>query len=75
MKEISVYSFNGKNYLLVTQINQYLFLVNETDSKDMMIRKEDENDKQLLLPLEDDEEFERALLLLVNQKLEQEEID
>lgn len=75
MKEVSAYSFNGKNYLLVTKINQYLFLVNEADSKDMMIRKEDENDKQLLLPLEDDEEFEQALLLLVNQKLEQEEID
>ena len=75
MKEVLAYSFNGKNYLLVTKINQYLFLVNEANSKDMMIRKEDENDKGLLLPLEDDEEFEQALLLLVNQKLEQEEVD
>ncbi len=75
MKEVLAYSFNGKNYLLVTKINQYLFLVNEANSKDMMIRKEDENDKGLLLPLEDDEEFEQALLLLVNQTLEQEEVD
>lgn len=75
MNEVTVYSFDGKNYLLVTKINQYLFLVNEANSKDMMIRKEDENDKELLLPLEDDEEFEQALLLLVNQTLEQEEVD
>lgn len=75
MNEVTVYSFDGKNYLLVTKINQYLFLVNEANSKDMMIRKENENDKELLLPLEDDEEFEQALLLLVNQTLEQEEVD
>ena len=60
MNEVTVYSFDGKNYLLVTKINQYLFLVNEANSKDMMIRKENENDKELLLPLEDDEEFERV---------------
>ena len=73
MKEIDVYSFDGKNYLLITKIDHYLYLCNEKDSRDMMIRKEDLDDSELLLALDDDEEFEHALLLLTRQKNEQEE--
>ena len=73
MEEVEIYSFDNKDYVLVTKIDSYLYLSNEKDPRDMMIRKEDINDTDLLLPLEDDEEFEKALLLLTKMKLETEE--
>lgn len=73
MKEVEIYSFDNKDYVLVTKIGSYLYLSNEKDARDMMIRKEDINNPDLLLPLEDDEEFENALLLLTKMKLETEE--
>lgn len=73
MDEVEIYSFDNKDYVLVTKIDSYLYLSNEKDSRDMMIRKEDVNNPDLLLPLEDDEEFEHALLLLTRRKLETEE--
>ena len=63
MDEVEIYSFDNKDYVLVTKIDSYLYLSNEKDPRDMMIRKEDVNNPDLLLPLEDDEEFEHALLL------------
>lgn len=73
MDEVEIYSFDNKDYVLVTKIDSYLYLSNEKDPRDMMIRKEDINNPDLLLPLEDDEEFEHALLLLTRRKLETEE--
>ncbi len=73
MKEVDVYSFDGKDYLLITKIKSYLYLSNEKNPHDMMIRKEDPNDPNVLLPLEDDDEFEQALLLLTRKKLMEEE--
>lgn len=73
MDEVEIYSFDNKDYVLVTKIDSYLYLFNEKDPRDMMIRKEDVNNPDLLLPLEDDEEFEHALLLLTRRKLETEE--
>lgn len=73
MDEVEIYSFDNKDYVLVTKIDSYLYLSNEEDPRDMMIRKEDVNNPDLLLPLEDDEEFEHALLLLTRRKLETEE--
>lgn len=73
MDEVEIYSFDNKDYVLVTKIDSYLYLSNEKDPRDMMIRKEDVNNPNLLLPLEDDEEFEHALLLLTRRKLETEE--
>ncbi len=71
--EVQVYSFDGKDYFLIEKIKDYLYLVNEKDSHDMMIRKEDVNDPDVLLPLDDDDEFEQALLLLTRKKIEAEE--
>ena len=73
MDEVEIYSFDNKDYVLVTKIDSYLYLSNEKDPRDMMIRKEDVNNPDLLLPLEDVEEFEHALLLLTRRKLETEE--
>ncbi len=73
MKEVDIYTFDDKNYVLLDRIEDYLFLSNEKNDHDMMIRKVDANDEETLLPLESDEEFEKALLLLVTKKLKEEE--
>ena len=76
MKEVDVYTFDNKNYVLLDRIENYLFLSNEKNDHDMMIRKieNEDEDEETLLPLESDEEFEKALLLLVTKKLKEEEI-
>ena len=73
MKEVDIYTFDDKNYVWLDRIEDYLFLSNEKNDHDMMIRKVDANDEETLLPLESDEEFEKALLLLVTKKLKEEE--
>lgn len=75
MKEVDVYTFDNKNYVLLDRIENYLFLSNEKNDHDMMIRKveNEDEDEETLLPLESDEEFEKALLLLVTKKLKEEE--
>ena len=60
MKEVDIYTFDDKNYVLLDRIEDYLFLSNEKNDHDMMIRKVDANDEETLLPLESDEEFEKA---------------
>ena len=73
MKEVDIYTFDDKNYVLLDRIEDYLFLSNEKNDHDMMIRKVDADDEETLLPLESDEEFEKAVLLLVTKKLKEEE--
>ena len=68
MKEVDIYTFDNKNYVLLDRIENYLFLSNEKNDHDMMIRKIENEDEETLLPLESDEEFEKALLLLVNTR-------
>ena len=54
--QAKVYSFDNKKFVLVEQINNYLFLVNMKNSRDMMIRKESAEEPNVLLPLDDDDE-------------------
>ena len=68
MKEVDVYSFDGKDYLLITKIKSYLYLSNENNPHDMMIRKEDLEDDTILLPLDNEEEFDKALRLLSEKR-------
>ena len=72
MEEVEVYTFDNQDYIVIDKINEYLYLSNEKDSHDMMIRKVDSNDDTLLLPLDSDEEFENALLLLTRKKVQEE---
>ncbi|HIR49292.1 MAG TPA: hypothetical protein IAB35_04860 [Candidatus Faecimonas gallistercoris] len=74
MEEVEVYTFDNQDYIVIDKINEYLYLSNEKDSHDMMIRKVDSNDDTLLLPLDSDEEFENALLLLTRKKVQEEGI-
>lgn len=71
--EIDVYTIDNKDYLLVDRIQEFLYLSNAEDEEDMMIRKLDQMDEELLLPLDSDEEFEKALLLLTSKKLQETE--
>lgn len=55
---------NGKEYGIIKEKNNYLYLVNLNDSKDVFIRKVIiENGKECLLPLDNEEEVKKALLL------------
>ncbi len=55
---VDFYSFNGKIYLVIKSIvynnNSYVFLCNEMDNSDDMIRRVSGNK---LLPIENDEEL------------------
>lgn len=55
---VDFYSFNGKIYLVIKSIvynnNSYVFLCNEMDNSDDMIRRVSDNK---LLPIENDEEL------------------
>ena len=73
MEEVTIFSFDDKDYMLLDQIRDYVYLSNVDDRRDMMIRKVDPNDDEVLLPIKDDEEFEKALLLLTQKKLTEED--
>ena len=63
-----IYTFNDMNYILVDRIDNYLYLSNENNPHDMMIRKEDLEDDTILLPLDNEEEFDKALRLLSEKR-------
>lgn len=73
MKNVEIYTFDNKKYIVIDRINEYLYLSNKKNHHDMMIRKFDPNDEESLLPLETDEEFEKALNLIITKKLQSEE--
>lgn len=63
---------DGLDYIIVEDIKEqnyeYLFLVKEDDEKKFLIRKVIvENNKELLSPLDNEEEFEYALSLFNNK--------
>ena len=55
---VDFYSFNNKIYLVIKSVlynnSEYVFLSNEMDASDDMIRRVSENK---LLPIESDEEY------------------
>lgn len=69
--EVTTYTIDGIEYLVVDQIQQFLYLSNASDEEDMMIRKVSMDNDEQLLPLDSDEEFEKALLLLTSKKIQE----
>lgn len=72
MSEYNIASLNGKDYIEVDTINfkdnTYVFLVNEKDEKDFLIRKiTNENEKTFYEPLETKEEFEVVMLMFTKK--------
>ena len=55
---------NGKNYDILDEITinniKYLYLINENDTKDITIRKVDNNDN--LLIIEDKKEYDKVMI-------------
>ena len=70
--EIDVYTINDKDYLLIDKIDNYLYLSNENDENDMLILKENSNDKETLLPLDNEDEYKKALALFTSKMMEEE---
>ncbi len=63
---VSYYTIDNKDYLVVNETeyenNHYVYLCNETDNKDLMIRKVIDNK---LIPLDNEEELNSVIKLLV----------
>lgn len=70
-KEVEVIDIYDKQYIIVKEVLHndisYFFLSNVNDSDDTMIRKSDKNDKDLIVPLSGDDEYELACLLFSRQ--------
>ena len=64
---VDFYSFNNKIYLVIKSVlynnSEYVFLSNEMDASDDMIRKVSENK---LLPIESDEEYLNVIKKMFN---------
>ena len=65
MMDIETLQLNGKEYLILREVNynnyNYLYMVNKDDEDDIVIRKEKDDN---VYPLESDEEFDKACGLL-----------
>lgn len=79
MREVDIYSINDKEYMLLRKITKdnttYLYFTNPEDEEDMVIRKLDKNDPNYMIPLADEEEVKRAILMLTNSVLEVQNIE
>lgn len=64
---VDFYSFNNKIYLVIKSVlynnSEYVFLSNEKDASDDMIRRVSENK---LLPIESDEEYLNVIKKMFN---------
>ena len=69
--ETDVYTIDEKNYLLVDKIYNYLYLSNEDDEEDTLILKEDINNSDNFLPLDNEEECKNALSLFLTKEVEE----
>lgn len=68
MLDVNVMTIDGIDYVLVNQLEEenvtYIYLSNIDDPNDVVIRKSSPNDKDLFIPLEDEDEYYLANLLL-----------
>ena len=74
MQEADVYTINDKEYILLNKIknkeNPYLYFSNISEGNDYIIRKLDLEDEDSMVPLDDEKEVQKAILLLTNRQLE-----
>jgi len=72
--EIEILSIDDKNYGIFKEIKRndinYLYLVNINDEEDIVIRKSIHNNPNTVIPLEDKNEYNKALLLFLNSELQ-----
>ena len=62
---------NGTTYAIAKEINNYVYLVNPQNELDFCIRKNvNRNGEQYIEPLDSEEEFQKALLILKESEKE-----
>ena len=70
MKQVEIIDIENKKYMVLNEIHDngetYLFLTNIKNPKDFLIQKVDKNDKEYLVNLDNEEEFNKALDLFNN---------
>lgn len=68
MKQVEVMTFGNKDYIILKEVFEknvsFIFLSNLEDPNDMMIRKCTSNNPNHYVPLESEEEYQLASLLL-----------
>lgn len=71
-KELEIITLGDKDYYILHEAKRngttYLYLSNVDDIDDTLIRKSSSEDETLFIPLESEEEFELACLLLFRNK-------
>ena len=71
-KELEVITFGDKDYFILNEVRRngttYIYLSNVEDKDDTLIRKSSKDDDTLFVPLDSEEEFELACLLLFRNK-------
>ena len=74
MKEVEIYTIDDKEYMLLDKVTKnedtYLYLSNVVEGNDYIIRKLDRNDQETMIPLDDENEVKKAILLLTNKSIE-----
>lgn len=67
-KELEIITLGDKDYFILNEVKRngvtYIYLSNVEDKDDTLIRKSSKDDDTLYVPLESEEEFELACLLL-----------
>lgn len=73
MKDLEVVTIDDNQYLVLKEVKHddisYLYLSNINDEEDTLIRKTDKKDKDMILPLESEQEFEIACNLLLKHTM------
>lgn len=74
MVDVDIYDIDGKEYMLLDRITKkkstYLYLSNIAEGNDFIIRKLNPKNEEEMIPLKDEEEVQKAILLLTNKQLE-----
>lgn len=74
MVDVDIYDIDGKEYMLLDRITQknstYLYLSNVEEGNDFIIRKINPKNEEEMMPLKDEEEVKKAILLITNKQLE-----
>ena len=67
IQEIEYFEIDGKEYMIAGEIDDnsmiYYFLINLNDKKDFILKKAVSNNADMLLPLDNEYEFDRTINL------------
>jgi hypothetical protein len=73
-KDVEIITIDNKDYAIIKEkehnSNTYFYLSNINNSNDIMIRKSSKEDKDLLIPLDNEKEFDLASTLLIKDYID-----